>query len=833
MINKSSTLKLPSGELAGDADRVMVQSMWAIQLANSAFRGSSSETRFVFGNMGRPSYPASETMTKEMMAFWYSLDTAVRDARQVRDAVPDIKDEPGVKPSEVREDIVSRRKAVLGYGDPQGDLVHRERMAKALTDWYAFEDTATVKFKPSDILFTTGGAGALRASFEWFQKTHPGQRLVTTMPYYPLHAGMGRSNNMHYVDVMQCPGYTLTAEAIQKALMEADALGREDGGKPGAFILCDPNNPTGRALSAEDYAKIADVFRDRIAADPEFVIILDEAYAEMADSGKAVSLLQIAPELANHAILMRSATKALSGAGDRMAIAATTNPEIMSGLLAEGIGMYGHAPRSGQCAYSAAMESLASSRREREVLVGHYKPQVDLVWSRLEEMAATMPDASYRPNATFYALTDLGDLIGQMEIPKEAEAALGRSGVCWSDEDVAYALMFKHGVSIAPGSYFGIHPGKGYFRITCSDGDGKLEHLCNVLREELLAARKAHRTTLKGHISTALSILKALGFAQDAASFTIAKLQAQGDGDELPEPADYVPFIERLRQLRTRIMKKVNAARRHALPMDVGTPPLVPVAHTPSERRERFPSSPSSDSDPGACEVHYQGIAAEMIQSALRPHNSGHSGPKSQQETGIWAKFVLSSVSEGGLGFTKGSMLAAQMLRATVSERLGVEGWKHFLDRSQARISGPSADTGEEVIIPIHPRSSETGAMAGAGSGVGGSFSGDSETSHRVYSCQISKSGDRGRPAESVLFGSRTRSNTPSSTPINSPPSDAEPDTRSSSVRSSSPLSLSSLTCGAEHLAQGHSAGSTPKTPYATDAISGTSSISPAGVSSS
>lgn len=283
---------------------------------------------------------------------------------------------------------------------------------------------------------------------------------------------------------MKSPGYRLTAQALELAIQQAMNLGQEDGGMPKAFLFCDPNNPLGTMIPQDEVEKIAEVLRKH----KDLIIILDEAYAEMPINGNTHhSLLKVAPDLKDRIILLRSATKALSGAGERMAIIATCNPELMNELVKENISICGHAPKSLQVAFSKAMSGLDES--ELAHFSNHYKPQVELVFEGLKRIGASMPDPNYRPEGTFYTLADLSDLIGT-PVPEEAKKALGNTKtIIETDEDICYSLLFKDGIMIAPLSYFGIDEKSGYLRITCSTGDTELKELINRLESRLKEAR--------------------------------------------------------------------------------------------------------------------------------------------------------------------------------------------------------------------------------------------------------------------------------------------------------------------------------------------------------
>ncbi len=141
---------------------------------------------------------------------------------------------------------------------------------------------------------------------------------------------------------------------------------------------------------------------------PELHIIFDEAYTEMSYV-EMPSLLAVAPDLKSRIIILRSATKAWSAAGERLAIILGFDDELMNELLAENINMTGHASRSGQRAYAETMAYF--DKKEHESRLAFYKEKVMYVSERLKGMGAAMPDAAYKIEGTFYVLADLSDLL--------------------------------------------------------------------------------------------------------------------------------------------------------------------------------------------------------------------------------------------------------------------------------------------------------------------------------------------------------------------------------------------------------------------------------------
>lgn len=447
--------------------------------------------------MGQPTYPINIHTIRYYLAYWKKMEELVKEAITNLDKI--------------------KEGAAIDYGHPQGDEEARTVMATAMSSWYDIE------IKPEHILYTGGGAGALNVLFETLSDLHKdtsGYRVITPFPHYSLYANP--NHLLHPIDVMKEKGYKLTAEALEKSILEAYKLSKVDGKPPAAVLLCNPNNPLGTVIDETELKKIADVLRRY----PELHIIFDEAYAEMSHV-KVPSFLSIAPDLKPRTCIMRSATKALSAAGERMAILLAFDDVLMSKLLAKNISTIGHAPRAAQMAYAEAMKNLVGEEHER--LKQFYKKKVDYVNSRLKEMGACMPDPDYQVEGTFYVLADFNDMLG-LEIPKEARRALGKTGKVSTDEELAYYLLFQDSVMIAPLSYFGTKKASGFMRITCSRDLDELMELMDRLETRLLEARKIKNKALHAKIEALIAEFTII--SPDKSKETLKKIDALCEEDQ-------------------------------------------------------------------------------------------------------------------------------------------------------------------------------------------------------------------------------------------------------------------------------------------------------------
>lgn len=446
----------PSGQCALQIEKVMLLAIWAHAL-NDELQKSQSSKKLIFAGIGKPTYPINLHTISAYLSYWKKIDTLAKKWHLDPEA--------------------SQESAAVDYGDPHGDFEPRSIMADVMTSWYDLE------VKPEHILFTVGGVAALRVIFETLNTRYSdiiGYRIITPFPHYSAYSN--NQHRLHPIEVMHTPGYKLTATEVEKSIKEAYELAEADHGWPKAILICNPSNPLGNFVDKEELTQIAAILRRY----PDLHIIFDEAYVEMCFD-EMPSFLKIAPDLKNRTVIMRSATKALSAAGERMAMLIVFDQKLMTEILNKNISYFVHAPRSSQMVYAQTMANFDA--KEHTKLTEYYKKKVEYVTGRLQAMGATMPDPTHKVEATFYALGDFSDLFG-LELPADASRVLQRAGKITTDEELAYYLLFTDSVMLAPLSYFGLSANHGFLRITCSGNDEELHELMDRLESRLLEARK-------------------------------------------------------------------------------------------------------------------------------------------------------------------------------------------------------------------------------------------------------------------------------------------------------------------------------------------------------
>ncbi len=442
-------LRLPNGESAGMMDSIVLLMLWAEHLSVHLRAG-----------MGKPTFPINSQVVNFASNYWQDL----ADKSQAIAPLLTAQATP-----EVHQGIIDAHLAI-DYGNPYGDNLAREKMAQALSRWYECE------INTQDILFTTGGLGGLYCVFEYLRRKYLHSRILTPLPYYPFYS---LGNHLFPIDVMKEKGYRLTASAVTQSIIAAHKDEKFTQEAIHALVLCYPNNPLGTVLRKDEWQDIAKA----LEALPHALIILDEAYAELDYTQEGISLYSVAPQLRDRIVLMRSGTKGLSAAGERLAVLVCKNTEVMARLLEINSTISLHPPRHLQMAFAQAMDAWTPNDKQQLKLF--YQPQVEYAQKRLRAMQVHLPDPDYKIEGSFYVMANLKALLGG-PMPEAAKSVFSHpNDKIMTDEDLVYALLFEDKIMLAPGSYFGLDPTQGYVRITCSLGERGLGEIFDKIERRL------------------------------------------------------------------------------------------------------------------------------------------------------------------------------------------------------------------------------------------------------------------------------------------------------------------------------------------------------------
>lgn len=421
----SALIYLPSGVLTGESGGFYAHLSWAEEV------NRKSDNSVIMSISGRPTAPLFTPIIDANRLYWSNQQAQL--------------------------------KAAIDYGDiGRGQLKYRDIIAAAFSRDYNTEINA------KDVVFTVGGKSAINSWHYLIKTLRPGKKLVLAVPYYPDHLGvneLGLSYSSDQLILVDTLNEKLTAEKILSTLNQRGI--NDDADEIGAFIFCDPSNPMGYVIGESEWRRI---ICSVLLKHKQAFILLDEAYSEMVFANKHVSLLSLADtdELKERILVLRSATKGLSAAGERYACLLS-----FSSHLTEIISHYNdtnliHAPLSSQHAYAYAMERFTLEDRRR--LAKFYSRLVCKTEKLLQETRFDFKERRYSVDSAFYVVADFSKLIYRVldERVNENVYLNGGKRLIEDDVDIAFHLLFKYKLAFCPMSMFGVEKKRGLMRITCS-----------------------------------------------------------------------------------------------------------------------------------------------------------------------------------------------------------------------------------------------------------------------------------------------------------------------------------------------------------------------------
>jgi cystathionine beta-lyase len=261
--------------------------------------------------------------------------------------------------------------------------------------------------------------------------TAPGAGVVITPPVYPP-----------FFDGIPEAGRRVVEVPLAGRELDLDALEAAFAAGAGAFLLCNPHNPTGRVLDRSRLDAVA-----ALAERHGVVVVADEIHAPLTLPGARHTPFAALGE--RHAVVLSSASKAFNLAGLKCAIAVAGSSEIARRLERLPSELRYRAGILGVVASQAAFESgdawlddlLAS-------LDGNRRRLAELLEERLPAIRYEPPEASFLAWLDCRAL-GLGD-------------------------DPAAAFLERGRVALEAGTSFGT-PGRGFARLNIGTSEELLD----------------------------------------------------------------------------------------------------------------------------------------------------------------------------------------------------------------------------------------------------------------------------------------------------------------------------------------------------------------------
>jgi cystathionine beta-lyase len=272
-------------------------------------------------------------------------------------------------PDAVLEALSDRVKhGVFGY-DPHDSLELRELIAERLLNRFAFQ------IEPSDVVLLPAVIPALNLACLAFAA--PGERVLVQDPVYPpIHLAPK-------ITKRQLVTAKITCDSQRRSLHDWDDFDRGLDGSTKLFILCNPQNPTGRVFARDELERIG-----RACAARDIVICSDEIHCDLVFApNQHIPIASLSKELADRTVTLMAPSKTFNVPGLGCAFAVITNPALRAQFLGASQGLLGHpspfgfigaiaAYRDGQKWYDDVMEYLAQNRAIVAEFVHERMPQI-------------------------------------------------------------------------------------------------------------------------------------------------------------------------------------------------------------------------------------------------------------------------------------------------------------------------------------------------------------------------------------------------------------------------------------------------------------------------
>jgi cystathionine beta-lyase len=177
--------------------------------------------------------------------------------------------------------------------------------------------------------------------------------------------------------------------------LEASALAAANDARTRSVLLCQPQNPTGRVLDAEELAAVAEHARRH-----DLWVLSDEIWADLVLDGAHRPFALAAPDLAARTVTLLAPSKTFNIPGLGAAAAVIPDPALRRRFTAAGRGLV---PHVGLLGFDGAVAAWSTDGAWVDSLLAHLRRNRDLVGATI----ARLPELRWHPpQATYLAWID-------------------------------------------------------------------------------------------------------------------------------------------------------------------------------------------------------------------------------------------------------------------------------------------------------------------------------------------------------------------------------------------------------------------------------------------
>jgi aspartate aminotransferase len=329
----------------------------------------------------------------------------------------------------------------MGYGHSAGTQETREWISRFYTHCFPEVEGG---FSPNEVMVTNGATGGLNNLLKIL--IEKGDEAAVFAPYFIAYR-----NHVESCDGTLIP-IPLVLDRPREEILDEYLASHP---KIKVFLWNDPCNPTGTKSTKAELKALTAVLKKY----PNIMIVHDEVYRDMSHDGKALSLINIAPELKERSFILRSLAKDILGAPGIRAgmISSPTHMQTKSGARVDCIELMSNIQLIEITSVSVLVQKMlcvALEQNMSEVAVAwekdtchEYAENTALVASSFKKMGLSPLQI---PRGAFYVMIDVSPLLGT-KIP----AHLRAGDQIQNDLDAALFFLKAAGVAMVPGSGFG------------------------------------------------------------------------------------------------------------------------------------------------------------------------------------------------------------------------------------------------------------------------------------------------------------------------------------------------------------------------------------------
>jgi len=318
-----------------------------------------------------------------------------------------------------------------------------------------------IDINPDLMGITTGVHPGIIAALKTFSP--PGSSVLLTTPTY----------NGFYGDLTYCnlkPNESLMKYSNGRFSVDFEDFERRIDRNTNAFILCNPQNPTGNMWSREDLTRMGEICLKR-----RVVVLADEIHCDFATKGQKYTPFSTLAnrDVVNNSITFKAASKSFGLAAMKCAWFFTSNPDYFAGVKAQNradlstLGMI-----ASKAAYSGGEEWL-------DQCVSYIDGNHDMVQAFFKSNMPNLIKVGAKPQGTYLTwvdVTGLADKIGAKQMAMEASK--GAAKPVTPEAVVEKWLAKNSGCALNAGSTYGLG-GANHMRMNIATSRKTLEAALN------------------------------------------------------------------------------------------------------------------------------------------------------------------------------------------------------------------------------------------------------------------------------------------------------------------------------------------------------------------